>query len=112
MVFKVFLDTLLIDLEADQAALERSTQAPLELPPLTTELDFTPVNGLRMLQREFGSDGFDALYSVMLRKHNHDSVKAAADIRQKDLCSCFLSAKMQLTDYNIESEPHRSVLKC
>ena len=62
-----------------------------------------------MLQREFGeADGaFDALYSVMLRKHEHDSVKAAADIRRKDLCSCFLSAKMQLNDYNIESEPHR-----
>ena len=84
-----------------------STAQPLELPPMTTELDFTPVNGLRMLQREFGDEGFDPLYSVLLRKHDHDSVRAAKDIREKDLCSCYLSAKMQLNDYNIESEPNR-----
>ena len=76
-------------------------------PPVTTELDFTPVNGLRMLQREFGAEGFDPLFSVLLRKHDYDPARAAKDIRDKDLCSCFLSSKMQLADYNIDADFHR-----
>ena len=60
-----------------------------------------------MLQREFGAEGFDPLFSVLLRKHDYDPARAAKEIRDKDLCSCFLSSKMQLADYNIDADFHR-----
>lgn len=101
------LDHLQLDLAADRDILEAvpNLDTASEQVPSTVEIDFTPVNGLQQLKKEFGDD-FEQLYSICLRKFEFDATRSAEFIRQNYLTSKFLAAKMQLQDYNIEPENH------
>ena len=96
---------LQIDLNQDQAILENLN---LEQPIQTEHrsIDFTPVNGLQQLKREFG-DEYEQLYGVCLRKFDYDAGRAAEYIRKNQLTSKLLAAKMQLNDYDIVPEDYR-----
>ena len=102
------MDHLQLDLAADRDILEAvpNLDTASEQVPSTVEIDFTPVNGLQQLKKEFG-DEFEQLYSICLRKFEFDATRSAEFIRQNYLTSKFLAAKMQLQDYNIEPENHR-----
>ena len=96
---------LQIDLNQDQAILENLNLDE----PIQTEhrsIDFTPVNGLQQLKREFG-DEYEQLYGVCLRKFEYDAGRAAEYIRKNQLTSKLLAAKMQLNDYDIVPEDYR-----
>jgi hypothetical protein len=97
---------LQIDLNQDQAILENLINLD---EPIQTEtnrsIDFTPVNGLQQLKREFG-DEYEQLYGVCLRKFDYDAVRAAEYIRKNQLTSKLLAAKMQLNDYDITPEEY------
>ena len=97
---------LQIDLNQDQAILENlNLDEPIQT-ETNRSIDFTPVNGLQQLKREFGDD-YEQLYGVCLRKFDYDAGRAAEYIRKNQLTSKLLAAKMQLSDYDITPEEYR-----
>lgn len=97
---------LQIDLNQDQAILENLNLDEAIQTETNRSIDFTPVNGLQQLKREFG-DEYEQLYGVCLRKFDYDAGRAAEYIRKNQLTSKLLAAKMQLSDYDITPEEYR-----
>ena len=59
------------------------------------------MNGIQMLRSEFGAE-YDHLSSAALRKLDYDSARAALFMREKDLPTQFLVAKLRLQDLEID----------
>lgn len=101
---------LQVDLDRDtramQIALEtkpaESGPAPVEAPvQADRSIDFRPTNGIQTLREEFGAE-YDVLSAAALRKMDYDASRAAKLIREKDLRTSYLVAKLRLEDLDCE----------